>query len=201
MRIFAGLVFVLICSSATLAEDGEYMTLDDQGRLLVSGPFEVIIPGPPGFAVAGPVHKTEKFLAETLQVAKAGFFGDKQFVVVEVETTDAPAGTLSYADMPTVDLAGQEFRSRTLCIELTADDMEAGDEPLLTFIADQGFVVEPALYIRQLLFNTADGTGEAGILFAERVEDCETVSDEYRADFDQRTERFIKRVQDANPER
>jgi hypothetical protein len=193
---------VLFAFSAMAAsEDHAYLTFDSKDRLIVSGPFNVRIPKPKEARTAGPVHSNPRFMREQLRLSKAGYFVDDRFVVVEVETTDAGAGTLSYDHLPTIELAGQNFHTRTACVEISQAELDAGDDPLLEFVQAQNFELQPAVYVRQLLITTEDGSGEGVILYARRVNDCGDVTPEFEQEFDGQFERFIKSIRDANPKR
>ena len=93
----AALTFFL----ANTASAGQaYIHYDDDGNMVLSGPFNIVIPKPDG-ARQGPVeHSSPSFLDEKLQVSKAGYFADDQFVMVQVETTNAAAGTLTDKNLP-----------------------------------------------------------------------------------------------------
>jgi hypothetical protein len=199
VTLAATMLFVFSASAETV--DHAYLEFDSRDRLIVSGPFNVRIPKPKGARAAGPVHSNPRFLREQLRLSKAGYFVDDRFVVVEVETTDAGAGTLSYAHLPTIELAGQAFHTRTACVAISQAELDAGDDPLLEFVEAQGFDLQPAVYARQLLITTDDGSGEGIILYARRVNDCGDVTVEFEQEFDGQFERFIKSIRDANPKR
>jgi hypothetical protein len=134
-------------------------------------------------------------------LSKAGFFVEDRFIVVEVETTDAGAGTLSYDHLPTIELAGQDFHTRSACVVISQQELDAGDDPLLEFVQAQGFDLQPAIFARQLLITTDDGSGEGVILYARRVDDCGDVTAEFEQEFDGQFDRFIQSIRDANPKR
>lgn len=203
MNKIVTLAAAMLVVSGVFADNADhaYLEFDATGRLIVSGPFNVIIPKPKGSRSAGPVHSNPRFMREQLRLSKAGYFVDDRFVVVEVETTDAGPGTLSYASLPTIELAGQEFHTRSACVEITEAELDAGDDPLLEFVQAQDFELQPAVYARQLLIATDDGSGEGIILYARRVNDCEAVTADFVAEFNGQFERFIQSIQDANPKR
>ena len=198
-KLAAPLIAVLVCSVALAGDEG-YLMFNDKGQLVVSGPFNVIIPAPPESRPAGPIHANPQFLDESLHVSRAGFFRDDEFVVIEVETTDAPAGTLSYEGrLPTIELGGVTFYTRALCIEFTQEEVDAGNDPLRDFVKSQNIRLVPGVYARQLFVTTQDGTGEGVILYAQSLDSCELATDEFASEFDQRFERFIESVERVNP--
>ena len=196
VRIAAvGLGFLLSMSAGA---DHGYLAFNEDGSLVVSGPFSVAIPRPGEARPAGPVHSHLQFMAENLQNSKAGYFVEDRFVVVEVETTDAPAGTLDYSALQLIELAGQEFRTRAACLEISQEAADAEDDPLLKFITDQGFNVVPAVMGQQLFVTTEDGTAEGIILFGKRTLDCDEITEERQQEFTGQFERFIQSIRDAN---
>jgi hypothetical protein len=193
-------VIILICFSTAgaLAGDG-YISLDDNGNMVVSGPFNAIIPKPEGARVGGPKHSTPSFLDEKLKVSKAGYFADDQFVMIQIETTNAAPGTLTNKNLPVLELAGEEFRARTACLDISQEELDADDDPLFEFVEDQNVQIVPAVQAVHLSLVTDDGTGEGMILYMRNVPDgCDSVSPEFKAEFDGAFERFIESIRDAN---
>jgi hypothetical protein len=194
------LLLALLGSSVALADDHAYLEFDQNGNLVASGPFDAIIPAPEGFQRAEPLHTSPQFMGETLQMTKAGFHNDDFFILLLIETTDAGAGTLSYDHMPTINFAGRDFHTQVGCLAITEQVIESNDVPTIEYIEHQGFNLLPAIYARQLLIQSEDGSGEAAILFAEQIESCDQVSEAYKTRFDQQFEKFIAEVRRANPQ-
>jgi len=195
-------VVISICSSAAAAsKDHEYLHFEGSDRLIVSGPFDVVIPKPDGWRTADPVHSSPRLMMEQLRLSKAGFLADEWLIVIEIETTDAAPGTLSNEKLPIIEIAGREFRARSRCVEISQQDLDAGDVPILEFIKNHDFDPTPAVYARQLFVTTDDGTGEGIILFARRTSTCEDVTDAFKEEFDREFERFVVSIRNANPDR
>ena len=167
--------------------------------MVLSGPFDVVIPKP-GKARLGPVVNTSpSFLDEELKVSKAGYFGDDQFVMVKVETTNAGAGTLSNKNLPLYELAGQDFRARTACIDISQADLDSDDDALFEYIETQDVQIVPAVQAIQLFVTNDDGSAEGIILYMRHYADgCDAMTtdfeDKFKADF----EGFIQSIRDAN---
>jgi hypothetical protein len=177
----AGTLFLTCIIASTAFADGEYISIDDNGNMVISGPFDAIIPKPEGARVGGPAHSTPSFLNEDLRVSKAGYFADDQFVMVQIETTSAAPGTLTNTNLPVYELAGEEFRA------------------LFEFIEDQNVQIVPAVQAVQLSVVTDDGTGEGLILFMRNVPGgCGAVTAGNEADFHEAFETFVESIQDAN---
>ncbi len=191
---------VLICFIASAAfADHAYIKFDAKGNMLISGPFNVIIPKPDGARNGGPEHTTPSFLNEELKLSKAGYFADDQYVVVKVETTNAPAGKLTNKNLPVYEVAGQEFRARTGCVEISQEQLDTDNDPLFEFIEDQNVQIVPGVQAVQLFVTSDDGTGEGIILYMRNVPGgCVTISPEFESEFKGAFERFIESIRDAN---
>ncbi len=193
----AAIVFCI--ASATASAGHAYIDFDDSGNMVISGPFNLIIPRPEGARKGGPEHSSMSFLGENLNISKAGYFADDQFVVVQIETTNAGQGTLTNENLPTMELAGREYRVRTLCADISQEQLDADDEPIFEFIEDQNVQIVPAANAMQLFANNEDGTAEGIILYIRNVPGgCESMTSEFEAEFKARFERFIQSIDDAN---
>ena len=104
-------ILMCLAFSAVSAEHA-YINFDTDGNMVISGPFDVIIPKPGDARTGGPENSTPSFLDEKLKVSKAGYFADDQFVMVQIETTNAAPGTLSNENLPVHMIGDQEFRAR-----------------------------------------------------------------------------------------
>ena len=198
MIVTAAVVLAGFIAPEAFADNG-YISFDDNGNMVISGPFDAIIPKPEGARTGGPVNSTPSFLDEDLKVSRAGYFADDQFVMVQVETTNAAPGTLTNKNLPVIELAGEEFRARTACLDISQEELDMDDDPLFEFIEDQNVQIVPAVQGVQLFVVTEDGTGEGIILFLRNVPGgCDSVSPEFKAAFDGAFERFIGSIRDAN---
>lgn len=185
---------------ANTASAGQaYIHYDDDGNMVLSGPFNIVIPKPDG-ARQGPVeHSSPSFLDEKLQVSKAGYFADDQFVMVQVETTNAAAGTLTDKNLPVYELAGRDYRARTACLDISQEELDSDDDPLFEYIETQNVQIVPAVQAIQLFATTEDGTGQGTILYLRNYPDgCDAMTEEFEAEFNAAFERFIVSIENAN---
>ena len=186
------LTAALALLASTAWAEHAYIDFDGDGNMIVSGPFNAKIPQPGGATKAGPAHDHEKFLTENLAISVAGYYGTDQFVTVRVETTDAPAGTLTNDNLPTMAIAGQDFRARRGCIDISQDDIDAADDPLITFMDEAGVQMVPALHAVQLFVNNGDGTAEGVVLYMRNAPDgCDGIDAEFKAEFDRAFDAFV----------
>jgi hypothetical protein len=176
-----------------------YINFDDDGNMVLSGPFNIVIPRPDGARLGPAEHSSPSFLNEKLKVSKAGYFADDQFVVVQVETTNAGAGTLSDENLPVYELAGRDYRARTGCMDISQEELDSDDDPLFEYIETQNVQIVPAVQAIQLFATTDDGTGQGTILYMRNyAEGCDAMTEEFEAEFKAAFERFIESIRDAN---
>ena len=197
-RISMTFILLSVCASGAFAENG-YIKFDDSENMVISGPFEATIPKPEGARIGGPEDSTESFMDEKLAISKAGYFADDQLVIVRVETTNAPAGTLTNENLPIFEIGGQEFRARTVCIDISQEELDSDNDPFFEFIEGQNVQVVPAVQAVQLSVIADDGTGEGSITYLRNVAGgCDSVSAEFMAEFEGAFGRFIESIQGAN---
>ncbi len=150
-RILSTAATVLTFLAFAAYAGDEYISVDKDGNILVSGPFNATIPKPAIARTVGPVHSSPSFLDEQLKVSLAGYFADNQFVTVQVETTDAGAGTLSNKNYPVREIAGKEFRARDACIDISQEMLDADSDATFEFIEEQKVQIVPAMQAVQLV--------------------------------------------------
>jgi hypothetical protein len=183
----------LLAFSAS-AQD-EYIRVDNDGNMTVSGPFNAVIPRPARGRTAGPVHSTPSFMDENLKVSLAGYFAADQFVTVQVETTDAGAGTLSGSNFPVREIAGREFRVRNACIDISQEMLDSNSDPTFEFIERQGVQILPAMQAVQLVVINDEGTAMGTIMYMRNVPGgCTAMTDAFRTEFDAAFERFVESI-------
>lgn len=199
-RTTMSVAVVSLLFSMSVANAGhEYIDVAPDGDMVIAGPFNAVIPVPEDARVGEPEHTTENFLAETLKVSKAGYFGDDQFVMVQVETTNAPAGTLTNENLPAYTIGDREFRARTLCLDISQEDLDADDAPLFEYIEAYNVQIVPAVRAVQLSVTSEDGTAEGNIIYMRNVPGgCAAMTPEFEAEFDAAFGRFIESIQDRN---
>ncbi len=102
-------------------------------------------------------------------------------------------------NLPVIELAGQEFRARTGCIDISQEELDADDDPLFEFTETQNVQIVPAVHALQLFFVDETGTAEGIILFMRNVPGgCGAMPDDFEADFKNDVERFLDTIRAAN---
>ncbi len=195
----ASVAAVALLFSVSAAAEHQYIEFAKAGHMVIAGPFNAIIPVPENARIGEPEHTTENFLAETLKVSKAGYFADDQFVMVQVEITNAPAGTLTNENLPAYKIGDREFRARTLCIDISQEELDADDAPLFEYIESYNVQIVPAVQAVQLSVTSEDGTAEGNIIYMRNVPGgCDAMTPEFEAEFDAAFGRFIESIQKRN---
>jgi len=198
MTMTASAILIGLLAPAAYA-DHAYISYDGENNMVISGPFDAVIPKP-ARARFGPVeHSTEYIGSEELKISKAGYFADDQLVIVQVETTDAGEGTLTNENLPVYVIGGRDFRARETCIEISQEELDADDDPLFEYVESQNVQIVPAVQAVQLIVTTEDGTGSGAILYMRNAQDgCDSVTPEFKTEFDAAFGRFIESIQTAN---
>lgn len=198
--IVTSLVALLLCVSTSAIAGHAFINFDDDGNMILSGPFNVVVPKPnKALGQHGPVNSTPSFLYEDLKVSMAAYYAANQLVVVKVEKTSAGAGRLTNVHLPVMELAGEEFRAREGCLDISQEELDADDDPLLEFIEEMNVQLAPAVQAMQLFVINDDGTAEGVVLFLRNVPGgCADMSDDFRAKFKGDFEKFVASVRAAN---
>jgi hypothetical protein len=98
-----------------------------------------------------------------------------------------------------MELAGEEFRARTGCIDISQEALDADDDPLFEFTETQNVQIVPAVNALQLFFVDDSGASEGIILFMRNVPGgCSSMSDEFESRFKNDVERFLDTIRAAN---
>ncbi len=195
---------ILICITGTTAGAAEpikhaFININENGNMVLSGPFNIIVPMPEGARIGGPEHSITRIPGEYLKTSRAGYFADDQFVVVQVETTNDAKGTLTNEHLPLVELAGREFRVRDLCVDISQEELDADDESIYEFIEDQNVQIVPAVNVMQLFATNDAGTAVGIIMYVRNVPGgCESLTPDFETEFKAAFERFIQSIIDAN---
>ena len=200
ITITASAVLISLAAPAAFAGHA-YIHYDADDNMVISGPFDAVIPKPPHARtrIGAPEHSTERFLAEHLKISKAGYFADDQFVMVQVETTNAPVGTLTNKNLPVYRIGDRDFRARDLCIDISQEELDADNDPLFEYVESYNVQIVPAVQAVQLIVTTDDGKGEGAILFMRNVPGgCDALTPGFKEKIDAAFGRFVESIQSAN---
>ena len=192
--------FLLLFMSSPGIAGHSFIEFDDDENMVLSGPFNVTIPRPEAAVGAlGPEHYSPSFLDENLKISRAAYHAADQFVVVQIEQTNAGAGSLTNVNLPIMELAGEEFRAREGCLDISQEELDADDDPLFEFVEKMNVQIVPAVQAMQLFVVNDDGTAEGIILFLRNVPGgCDSMTEKFQAKFKSDFESFIESIRAAN---
>jgi hypothetical protein len=180
---------LLTCGPAP-ALDFVYLEFD-RGGLRSIHDLPMFLASPQGFKAAGPVNHQPKFGDLQFNVSLAAFVGEDQFVLVHAEVLRDHSGRIDYGALPEVEVSGIKFRTRVQCAELTPEIVS--DEHDLRFLADAGFSLLPATYLKQFLLISEDRNTEYILSIGQQVADCSnaTISQAWKAELDQQIQNLV----------
>ncbi len=201
MKKILVLAFVSLLVSPAWAEHA-YISFDEEGNAVISGPFNAIIPKPDEQAqLAGPVNTESKLGDESLKSSIAAYYGtdSNQFLTIQVETTDGGVGTLTDSNMPKITLAGQEFSAYQTCTEINQDELNQTDNRLYKFMDDAGVQLVPGLYFIMLYLTNDEGTAEAIVRYSRNApQGCSSVTDKEIEQFNAKFEAYVQHAMEIN---
>ena len=191
---------LILCISSTAIAGHSFIEFDNAGNMHISGPFNAVIPMPgPNAQKLGPEHSTPSFLDEELKVSKAAYYVSDQLVVVKIEQTNAGTGSLTNKNLPVMELAGEEFRAREGCLDISQEQLDADDDPIFEFIEQMNVQIVPAVQAMQLFVVNDEGTAEGIVLFLRNVPGgCDSMTDAFKAEFKEDFEGFVASIRAAN---
>lgn len=149
------------------------------------------------------VDRSFKFLGEyqhqptygekMFNVAVAAFSNGDHLIMVHAEAHTDGSGGLDYSNLKPDPLGGINFNSREACAVL-AEIPETDDNPDLRFLREKGFNASPALFLKQYLIASEDGSAEYVLSYGQRVASCgsETMTPEFKARLDREARATFK---------
>jgi hypothetical protein len=98
-----------------------------------------------------------------------------------------------------MELAGEEFRARTACIDISQEELDNDDDALFEFTEAQNVQIVPAVNAVKLVVVNDEGTAEGLIFYMRNVPGgCAAMTDEFEAEFKGAFERFVASIRSAN---
>jgi hypothetical protein len=106
---------------------------------------------------------------------------------------------LTNENLPIYKIGDRDFRARTLCIDISQEELDADDAPLFEYIESYNVQIVPAVRAVQLSVTSEDGTAEGNIVYMRNVPGgCDAMTPEFEEDFDAAFGRFIESIQKRN---
>lgn len=123
------------------------------------------------FKLLGEYHHQPTYGGKMFNVSVVAFARDDSLVMIHAEAHADNSGGLDYSDLKPDPLDGINFTSREQCAVL-AEIPDADSIPDLRFLRDQGFTPAPAIFLKQFLTTSPDGSAEYVLSYGRRVPSC-----------------------------
>lgn len=145
------------------------------------------------FKFLGEYHHQPTFGEKMFNVSVAAFSNGDHLVMVHAEAHTDGSGGLDYSNLKADPMGGINFTSREQCAVL-AEIPETDDNPDLRFLKDRGFNASPALFLKQYLIASTDGSAEYVLTYGKRVSSCgsETITNEFKTQLDREARAALK---------
>lgn len=123
------------------------------------------------FKLLGEYHHRPTYGEKMFNVSVAAFARDDSLVMIHAEAHTDNSGGLDYSNLKPDPLDGISFTSREQCAVL-AEIEDPYSIPDLRFLRDRGFTPAPAIFLKQFLTTSPDGSAEYVLSYGKRVPSC-----------------------------
>lgn len=124
------------------------------------------------FRLLGEHHHRPTYGGKLFNVSVAAYARGDELVMIHAEAHADGSGGLDYSALRPDPLGGIPFTSREQCAVLAEIPNAYDSIPDLRFLRDRGFVPAPAVYLRQYLVASPDGSAEYVFSYGRRVASC-----------------------------
>lgn len=126
-------------------------------------------------------------------VSVAAFARGDSLIMIHAEAHTDNSGGLNYSDLKPDPLGGINFTSREQCAAL-AEIPDPYSIPDLRFLRDKGFSPSPAMFLKQYLIASPDGSAEYVLSYGKRVASCgvDVITPEFKTRIDKELRAALK---------
>lgn len=124
------------------------------------------------FRLLGEHHHRPTYGGKAFNVSVAAYARGDELLMIHAEAHADGSGGLDYSNLKPDPLGGINFTSREQCAVLAEIPDAYASIPDLRFLRDRGFVPEPAVFLRQYLVASPDGSAEYVFSYGRRVPSC-----------------------------
>jgi hypothetical protein len=126
-------------------------------------------------------------------VSVAAFAKGESILMVHAEAHADGSGGLDYSNLKPDPINGINFTSREQCA-LLSEIPDPYSIPDLRFLRDKGFDAAPAMYLKQYLIASKDGSAEFVLSYGKRVASCtgEVITPPFKAQIEREAKTFLK---------
>lgn len=172
MRVSMLLGVLLAAAPVAFAQDGfDYLKV--KGRTVESvHKVKFVARVDKSFRLLGEHHHRPTYGGKQFNVSVAAYARGDELVMIHAEAHADGSGGLDYSGLKPDPLGGIPFTSREQCAVLAEIPDAYGSVPDLRLLRDGGFVPEPAVFLRQYLIASPDGSAEYVFSYGRRVASC-----------------------------
>jgi hypothetical protein len=123
------------------------------------------------FKLLGEYHHQPTYDAKKFNVSVAAYFNGESLIMIHAEAHTDNTGGLDYSNLKPDPLNGINFTSREQCAVL-AEMPDPYSIPDLRFLRERGFSPAPAMFLKQYLIASPDGSAEFVLTYGKRVASC-----------------------------
>ena len=115
----------------------------------------------------------------------------KNLIMIHAETHTDGTGGLDYSNLSPAALNELNFTTREQCAG-AEDAAEMNENPQIKFIRGKNFDLSLPFYLRQFFATSADGKAEVVISYGRKIESCENVAENFKAQIEREVKDKIK---------
>jgi hypothetical protein len=123
------------------------------------------------FKLLGEYHHQPTYSGKMFNVSVAAFSKGDDLIMIHAEAHTDNSGGLDYTNLKPDPLHGINFTSREQCAVI-AEIPDPDSIPDLRFLRERGFSPAPAMFLKQYLIASADGSAEYVLSYGKRVASC-----------------------------
>ena len=145
------------------------------------------------FKLLGEYHHQPTYDDKMFNVSVVAFARGESLVMIHAEAHTDNSGGLDYSNLKPDPLGGINFTSREQCAVL-ADIPDPDSIPDLRFLRDKGFTLRPAIFLKQFLIASPDGSAEYVLSYGKRVASCneDIITNKFKTEIDRELRSVIK---------
>jgi hypothetical protein len=145
------------------------------------------------FKLLGEYRHQPTYGEKMFNVSVAAYTRGESLIMIHAEAHTDGSGGLDYSNLKPDPLGGINFTSREQCAVL-AEIPDPYSIPDSRFLRDSGFSPAPAMFLKQYLIASPDGSAEYVLSYGKRVESCgsEVITPEFKSRVDRESRAALK---------
>jgi hypothetical protein len=182
MRLLAGLILIFsVAAAGSQRPVFDYLKVRGQTVESTHG-LKYRLKVDKSFKLLGEYHHQPTYDEKLFNVSVVAFVNRDRLIMVHAEEHADGSGGLDYSNLKPDPLGPISFTSREQCAVL-AQIPNPDSIPDIKFLRESGFSPSPALFLKQFLIASKDGSAEYVLTYGERVASCgsEAITPEFKA--------------------